>query len=36
MLAFFYLADTGILYRKYHQGKISKEEFVKTLKLNSL
>ena len=36
MLAFFWVADSGILFRKYRQGKITKREFHEGLKIDSI
>ena len=36
MIGFFYIADSGLLYRKYKKGKITKSQFLKSLKLESI
>lgn len=36
MLAFFWVADSGILFRKYRQGNFTKKEFQEELKIDSI
>ena len=36
MVAFFYLADSGLMYRKYRQGKIDKSKFYRSLRAGSI
>jgi hypothetical protein len=36
MLAFFWVADSGILFRKYRQGNITKKEIHEELKIDSI